>query len=606
MTDKTLTRSAVIAAGSSTLDVAARTVEVCWTSGASVKRYSWDDGYYMEELEVSPKAIRMDRFASMSLLDGHEQSMTARLGTVVAGSIRIEGGKAYATIKFSRHENADRILKDLEDGHPLSISVGYRVHKSEKTEGERGQLPTLRAIDWEPLELSAVAVPADPAATSRSEGIDPMPDPIENAEQRHQRPAPTNIINERRRVSDLRYLARSANIEDTELDRAIEEGTTVDAFRNYVFDKMVERQNQSPTFPVVATRGMGDGMNRTDAMISALLARVDPSHKVEGEARQYVGLPVSEIARRCLENRGENVIGLSQGGLIGRALHTTSDFPAILAGVAQTSMMQAYNAAPAALKQVARQSTAVDFRAKTTVKLSEGPGLEKVNEHGEYKRGTFTESAESYKIATYGKVFGATRQLLINDQLGAFVEIATKLGRASEAFEASFLASLVESNPKMGDNKALFHADHKNLAAAGSSLSVTSLSGARLAMRRQTGLAGEIISVTPRFLIVPSELETLAEQVLADIAAAKVEDTNPFSKSLTLIVEPRLTDAKAWYVAASPAEIEGLEYSYLAGEPGPQIEDKQGFNVDGIEWKVRLDYGAAFLEHRGWYKNPGE
>jgi len=347
-------------------------------------------------------------------------------------------------------------------------------------------------------------------------------------------------------------------------------------------------------------------MNRTDAMISALLARVDPSHKVEGEARQYVGLPVSEIARRCLENRGENVIGLSQGGLIGRALHTTSDFPAILAGVAQTSMMQAYNAAPAALKQVARQSTAVDFRAKTTVKLSEGPGLEKVNEHGEYKRGTFTESAESYKIATYGKVFGATRQLLINDQLGAFVEIATKLGRASEAFEASFLASLVESNPKMGDNKALFHADHKNLAAAGSSLSVTSLSGARLAMRRQTGLAGEIISVTPRFLIVPSELETLAEQVLADIAAAKVEDTNPFSKSLTLIVEPRLTDAKAWYVAASPAEIEGLEYSYLAGEPGPQIEDKQGFNVDGIEWKVRLDYGAAFLEHRGWYKNPGQ
>jgi len=49
-----------------------------------------------------------------------------------------------------------------------------------------------------------------------------------------------------------------------------------------------------------------------------------------------------------------------------------------------------------------------------------------------------------------------------------------------------------------------------------------------------------------------------------------------------------------------------LEYSYLAGEPGPQIEDKQGFNVDGIEWKVRLDYGAAFLEHRGWYKNPGQ
>jgi len=602
---ETFTRAAPV---SGTADPDARTVQVTFATSTPVKRYSWDDGYYLEVLEISRDAIDASRMnEGMSLLDTHDQySMDSRLGSVVPGSFKIVNGEAVATVKFSRRERANHFFQDILDGHKTPISVGYKVLETRKTEGQGDTLPTVTATKWMPLEISVVPVPADSNASTRSEGIDPMPDPIETNEQRHQRPAPTNIINERRRVSDLRYLARSANIEDTELDRAIEEGTTVDAFRNYVFDKMVERQNQSPTFPVVETRGMGDGMNRTDAMISALLARVDPSHKVEGEARQYVGLPVSEIARRCLENRGENVIGLSQGGLIGRALHTTSDFPAILAGVAQASMMQAYNAAPAALKQVARQSTAVDFRAKTTVKLSKGPGLEKVNEHGEYKRGTFTESAESYKIATYGKVFGATRQLLINDQLGAFVEIATKLGRASEAFEASFLASLVESNPKMGDNKALFHADHKNLAAAGSSLSVASLSGARLAMRRQTGLAGEIISVTPRFLIVPSELETLAEQVLADIAAAKVEDTNPFSKSLTLIVEPRLTDAKAWYVAASPAEIEGLEYSYLAGEPGPQIEDKQGFNVDGIEWKVRLDYGAAFLEHRGWYKNPGQ
>lgn len=147
-----------------------RTVEVCWTTGASVKRYSWDEGFYMEELAVDKKAIRMDRFNAMSLLDTHEQwSMDSRLGTVVPGSVKIENGRGYATIRFSRNDKAETILRDLKDGHPLSISVGYKIHRYEKTEGSDGQLPILRATDWEPMELSVVPVPADAEAISRSE-----------------------------------------------------------------------------------------------------------------------------------------------------------------------------------------------------------------------------------------------------------------------------------------------------------------------------------------------------------------------------------------------------------------------------------------------------
>lgn len=147
-----------------------RTVEVCWTTGARVKRYSWDEGYYMEELAVDKKSIRLDRFNAMSLLDTHESfSMDQRLGTVVPGTVRIEGGKGYATIKLSKKQRAEELLQDLRDGHPLPISVGYKIHRYEKSEGADGQLPVLRAIDWEPMELSAVPVPADPEAVSRSE-----------------------------------------------------------------------------------------------------------------------------------------------------------------------------------------------------------------------------------------------------------------------------------------------------------------------------------------------------------------------------------------------------------------------------------------------------
>jgi len=30
-----------------------------------------------------------------------------------------------------------------------------------------------------------------------------------------------------------------------------------------------------------------------------------------------------------------------------------------------------------------------------------------------------------------------------------------------------------------------------------------------------------------------------------------------------------------------------------------------GFKIDGVQLKVRLDYGAGFIESRGWYMNEG-
>jgi hypothetical protein len=154
-----------------TLDQAARTVEVMWSSGIAVKRYSWDEGFYMEELSMQPKHLRLDRFETgMSLLDAHESwSMKSRLGTVVPGSVRIAGGKGYATIKFSKNEMGETIFRDLLDGHPVQISVGYKIHSFERIEGKGKELPTFRAIDWEPTELSVVPVPAEPGAGSRAE-----------------------------------------------------------------------------------------------------------------------------------------------------------------------------------------------------------------------------------------------------------------------------------------------------------------------------------------------------------------------------------------------------------------------------------------------------
>jgi phage major head subunit gpT-like protein len=166
---------------------------------------------------------------------------------------------------------------------------------------------------------------------------------------------------------------------------------------------------------------------------------------------------------------------------------------------------------------------------------------------------------------------------------------------------------LIIKNAKTPDGTTLFHATHNNLAAAGSALSETSLNAAMVAMMKQQSPAGEELGITPKFLIVPIELKTTAEKLLASVTATKTGDVNPFYNAFTIIPEVRLSrdSATAWYMAADPAAIDGLLCAYLDGEEGLYTESRTNFDDDSVETKARMEFGVAAWEHRGWYKNPG-
>jgi hypothetical protein len=153
----------------------------------------------------------------------------------------------------------------------------------------------------------------------------------------------------------------------------------------------------------------------------------------------------------------------------------------------------------------------------------------------------------------------------------------------------------------MADTKNLFDVSHNNVAATGAAPGDTMLTTARLAVRKQTSLAGALIDVTPQFVLVPPDLETATEKLLTAIQAVQVSDVNVFSR-LQLVVEPRLTSATRWYVVADAGD---LEHCYLSGSPGPQTESQIGFDVDGVRTKIRLDFGGGFVDFRGWYTNAG-
>jgi hypothetical protein len=157
-----------------TVDKEARTVELIWSTGAPVTRVNpWTGERWVEKLSMNPMHVRLERLnEGASLLDSHSAySVTRVLGGVVPGSARIEKGKGFALVKFSRRPDADAVFTDVIDGVVRHVSTGYQTHKVEEQAGKGEKLPVRTAVDWEPFELSMVPLPADRGAHVRAEDL---------------------------------------------------------------------------------------------------------------------------------------------------------------------------------------------------------------------------------------------------------------------------------------------------------------------------------------------------------------------------------------------------------------------------------------------------
>ena len=418
---------------------------------------------------------------------------------------------------------------------------------------------------------------------------------------------------ERDRVSTIYDLAGRLNLERSFAEDLVKRGTDIGEARRLILDQVAAKSEETRTFSQVSIPlgGRNEAITRRDAVANALLHRYSPTlFQLEDAARQYRGMTLLELARESLGNAGVNTRGLSRDEVATRALHSTSDFPEILSAVTNKTLRQAYEAYPRTFMLFCRQVLATDFKAMHRVQLGEAPQLLEVGESGEFKRGTLGESKESYKVKTYGRVVAITRQTLINDDLDAFTRIPAMYGNSIAQLESDVVWGVITANPAMADGNALFHTTHKNLAGTGAALAVEAVGAARAAMAKQTGLDKKtVLNVRPAFLIVPASLELKAEQMVAqNLVPAATANVVPQSiRTLAPISEPRLDAASetAWYLAASPNQIDTIEYAYLEGQQGAYIETRNGFDVDGVEIKCRLDFGAKAIDWRGLYKNPG-
>lgn len=400
-------------------------------------------------------------------------------------------------------------------------------------------------------------------------------------------------------------------------------GNSVDQARTAVLDEMARNSTASGGHQNTRIQLVGDvEQTRMAGMEEAIMHRVYARTKMTENGAQFRGMSLLELGRDFLEARGVSTRGMDRMQLATNMLnfrsagmHGTSDFAALFGNVANKRMRDAYAENAGTYTQWARRApNAPDFKNINIVQMSGAPELLRTNEHGEFKYGTMVDAGTSYGLVTYGRMVSLTRQAIINDDLRAFERLVSAFGASSSRLENRLVYSQLIGNPVMGDGKPLFDAAHKNIATgAGSLLTLDALKAGRKAMRLQKGLAGEELNLAPNFLIVPASLEQDAYALTsANYVPAKQSDINEFRiggrTAVEPIVEPVLDGMSetAWFLASSNSQVDTVEYCYLDGAEGPVIESQNGFEVDGVTWKCRLDFAAKAVDHRGLYEGVGK
>lgn len=310
---------------------------------------------------------------------------------------------------------------------------------------------------------------------------------------------------------------------------------------------------------------------------------------------------------------------------------STDDFPDLFGDILDREILGGFRETPRTFESYFRVNNQVrDFRERKIMALDGGEGvLAKVPEHDQYPEAAVDDTEKArYSVDKFGRKFSLSWETRINDDLGGFRTLPTRLGRASRRSEEKFATQqFIDAS---GPHASLYTAGNANIITGNPALTIDGLRQGFERLWAQTDTDGEPIFIEAVHLVVPPALKVTAENILnalqlelnevGGVANQKLIVANWVRNQLTLHVNfyiPNIATTAngdtSWALFADPgAERPAAEFGRLRGHAEPELFIKESdsrrigggvsppeegdFATDGIHYKVRHVFGATTVE----------
>lgn len=425
---------------------------------------------------------------------------------------------------------------------------------------------------------------------------------------------------ERTRMAEIMAAQRAAGLDADWAERLIgDPAITPDAARKLALDEVAktatkrinpaQQRGESGDDPAVIARAMGH------AIAVSFMPSLAADKDIDARFREFSSMArrPSDMLMELAAARGERVGPRDRqrliDGLFARNTHTSGDFPLLLEAASNKMLMAAYGLAPPTFKRFFAEKQFKDFKAHKFLTVGDFPDLVEMNEAGEITAGSMNEKRESITPKTYSRQFRFTRQMLINDELGAFGEWFPSIGRRVANTEEVIAYALV--NTASGDgptlvegSAAVFTTGRGNKASSGGAISESTLDAGYAAMMAMTNVDGTLINVKPRILLTGGAYRGAAIRYTTRISADSGANVGAYS-DLEPVSDGRIPGNR-WYLFGEPALDPVYVYGYVNGQTGPQIRTHPYQpGIDGLVIDVVHDFAAGAVDFRGGYFNAG-
>ena len=548
-----------------TFDEASRTVKLVATTNYPYKIMGWFMDYE-EVLEISEQAIDLGRLKAgkTPLLKNHKNDIDCVLGRIIdyqiekaetpifemapADMFKETPDRLVVTVHFDDDEyNNKYLLPKVKSGSIGNVSIGYRIHEYELFEGPDAEtLDRIIARNWELLEVSLVAVPADYLAgvrgvdnddkrinhiskhnsgennvdeaekkkaaeelkaaveAEKKKAAEELKAALEAKEKKAEEKRAKDVVAERARVAAITKIANETGLDN--LEKLIEDGATVEEVRTAGYEAM--KKKLTDVNPIVELGNEGDDVKAKDFQ-DAFLNKMRHAVKPELEkGNEFVHMPILMAMKKFVdqpwmssrqfyrEYLGQNARVVGQGS-----------FPALIEDAVNRNLNESYKPRTNPFADIVQTEEQMNLHSNKKRRFDIDLEPDPVMEGEDIPIAKSAGEGNEIDIVKYGKGFSITEEAILNDDLGGFDRIFMYLGHGLTQRETRLIANLLFNPASLFDGAALYSSDRSNLVTGAAGGVITSnVKLMRTAMRKQTTPAGKPADIFPSFIICGEDL----------------------------------------------------------------------------------------------------